>query len=56
MKYGFRLSGKLCDVLKALAALAELEWEFPNLLAQLDGKVLKMSPGAGANPVGEVAL
>lgn len=40
---GFRLTGKVKDVLEVLAALAELEPEMPNLLAILDCQVIRLS-------------
>jgi hypothetical protein len=39
---GFVLIGKIAQILEVLTALAELEWEFPTLAAQLDGKIIDL--------------
>lgn len=40
---GFILTGKVKDVVEVLAALAELDWQMPNLLALLDCQVTRLS-------------
>lgn len=40
---GFILTGKIGDILQVLAALAELEREFPHTMALLDGSVVRLS-------------
>ena len=39
---GFVLTGKVKDVVEVLAALAELEWEMPSLVALLDCQVVRL--------------
>ena len=39
--HGFVLTGTWQYVMAVLAALAELEWEMPDLMSQLDCKVLR---------------
>jgi len=41
--HGFVLVGKVRVVFGVLRALALLEWEFPNLLAQVDGQVVRVT-------------
>lgn len=39
---GFILRGKIRDICEVLRVLAEFEWEMTNLMAQLDGKVIRL--------------
>ena len=39
----FRISGKVEDVVEVLKVLSELEWECPNLLSLLLGKVISLT-------------
>lgn len=39
----FVFTGKFSDVLLVLRALAELEWELPDLASLLDGQVIQCS-------------
>ncbi len=50
---GFILSGKVRDVVAVLAALAELEWEMPNLLALLDCQVISLESSVVAKGEGK---